>query len=517
MSRTRQLIRSSIWGYLSLLSSIVYGFGSIPLALHFLSLKEFGLWAVVQQVTNYLLLVDLGMSASLARILIDRKDDPNPTAYGSTILTAALVLAAQGIIVIGVGFLAALLLPTALGVPNELALTFGNLLFLQSAVVGVGFTAKIFSQLLYSNHRLDIQSAITILGFITQFLVLWLAFYFDSGVYSLVWGTAGAFIVGTIASISAVKFLSLLPKRGAWASPQFSLFREIFAYGTGLFLITVGNTLIFFSQTIIVTRFIGLAEAGIWTVCTRAFMLILTICWRPFESSYTLFCEMISKGEAERLYNRFRSISSFTLGCATFAAIAFAACNQPFVTFWTSGKVHWPAINNIYLALWMLLLTMVRCHTWLIQATKDLGFLRFIYFIEGLAFVLFASLAAKHWGFAGVILASVGCTFTFTLPYAIWRSHRYFNISTKEVLWGWSRGMRYIILLLSPAAIVLSLIPDTGNALINFSIHCGGVVLVSLPLMRFLFDSDMRRELLNRLPRQFQSFALYILGRSESL
>ena len=64
MGRVARMLGS---GYLSLAAASVYVLVSVPLALRFLSLSEFGLWAIMVQVSGYLALVDMGMTNSTAR------------------------------------------------------------------------------------------------------------------------------------------------------------------------------------------------------------------------------------------------------------------------------------------------------------------------------------------------------------------------------------------------------------------------------------------------------------------
>src|SRR5207253_8274490 len=78
----------------------LYVLASVPLALHFLQKREFGLWVLAMQLTGYLQLIDFGMSASVSRHLIDHKDEPASGHYGSTIQTGALVLLTQGLLVL---------------------------------------------------------------------------------------------------------------------------------------------------------------------------------------------------------------------------------------------------------------------------------------------------------------------------------------------------------------------------------------------------------------------------------
>jgi len=93
MSRFKRFAHSLVSGYVLLGVNILYALVQGRMLLHYISdNNEVGLWAVAIQVATYLLLLDLGMSGSIARILIDHKDKTDSTAYGETIKTGFLVL-----------------------------------------------------------------------------------------------------------------------------------------------------------------------------------------------------------------------------------------------------------------------------------------------------------------------------------------------------------------------------------------------------------------------------------------
>ncbi len=71
MSRFKRFAHSLVSGYLLLGTNVVFTLAQVPLALHYLTKNEFGLWALTTQITGYLMMLDLGMSGSLVRNLID--------------------------------------------------------------------------------------------------------------------------------------------------------------------------------------------------------------------------------------------------------------------------------------------------------------------------------------------------------------------------------------------------------------------------------------------------------------
>jgi len=83
MSRLKHFGHSLISGYILLGANVLYTLASVRLALDHLSVKEFGLWALTSQVAGYIAFIDMGMSNSVSRILMDHKDDRAGGNYGS--------------------------------------------------------------------------------------------------------------------------------------------------------------------------------------------------------------------------------------------------------------------------------------------------------------------------------------------------------------------------------------------------------------------------------------------------
>src|ERR1035438_9662259 len=92
MSRFRRAIHGVASGYAMLTVTAVCSLASFPMALDYLSQERFGLWVLMGTLVSYLNLVDLGMSGSIARLLIDFKDDRDGGHYGSLFKTGWLVL-----------------------------------------------------------------------------------------------------------------------------------------------------------------------------------------------------------------------------------------------------------------------------------------------------------------------------------------------------------------------------------------------------------------------------------------
>ncbi len=513
MARLHRFLHAVASGYTVLAANVLFTLGSVPLALHYLGKEEFGLWSVVVQISGYLSLVDLGMSSSLARLLIDHKDRAEGPVYGSMVATARVVLLTQALTILFVGVACSLVLAPLLNIPAGLTTEFQWLMALQCAVLAAGFATRIFSQLLYAHHRLDISNYSQSAVFLISLAVLWICFVKGVGIYSLVWANAAGFLLMTLVSILACWKLNLLPARGKRGKPTWARFRELVAFGKDIFLISVGAQLVMATQVIIITRTMGLDAAATWTVCTRAFNLACLVCWRPLDMSFTLLSEMIVRGEQARLQRRFHAIVRLTFVISAVAAVMLTFCNQSFVAVWTTQRISWPPVNDALLGIWLILLTIVRCHSYLVQATKEIRFLRYAYFVEGLVFVVVAGLTTRRGGYTAMLWTSIACTGCFTASYGVWRTSRYFQRPISDVGLRWHRPMFITLLLFIPVGVMVwrfsrSFAPMQQLLFKSILLGVAGAYF----LFAYGLTDDLKSEMHGRLPKRIQS----LLGQTKN-
>jgi O-antigen/teichoic acid export membrane protein len=504
MSRLKKFTHALLSSYVFLGTNIFYTLASVPLALHYLGKAEFGLWALVTQISGYIGLIDLSMSASVGRILIDHKDDRQNGTYGGIIQTGALVGLVQGALVVLAGTALSTLAGSLLRVPPELRHEFVWLMIGQSALLGVAFVTRIFNQLMFAHQRMDVSNYGTSVFFFLALAVMWSAFIGRLGIYSFLVSQA-VLIVGNIAvNVCACLKLKLLPRVGEWGMASWANFRELFNFGQGLFLVSVGTQLINASQTVLLTRLLGLETVAIWNVCTRVYTMLTMVVWRILDNSAPGLSEMVARNERARLLIRLRDMAILTTSLSVAGGITFALCNAPFVQIWMMGKINWPQTNNVLLALWFFISTIMRVHTGFVGITKQFGFLRFIFLIEGLVFVGLNLLAYRACSMTLMLGFSIICTLAFSLPYGLWRTQQYFNI-TRHELADWLRPSWQMAWRLVPLATVLWWLAHGLPAKWQFAtnITLSGVCGMIL-LLRYGLGESLKSELLRRSPAWLQ-------------
>ena len=515
MSRLKNFTNSLMSSYALLGVNILYTLAAWPLALHYLSVAEFGLWLLTFQVAGYISLVDLGMSSSVSRILIDHKDDRASGRYGGVIQSGFWVGAAQGAIALAVGSSLVWFLGAWLKVRPDLARTFFWLMFGQVLLTAATFATRILNQLLYAWQRIDVTNYCGISQFVVGFAVLWLGFHCGWGIFSLLAGAVASWIWGAGFSLIACCRLGLLPKAGEWGRPSRERFRELFNYGAEVFLITIGTQLIVSSQTVLVSRQLGLEAAALWSVMTKAFTLVSQIVWKIVSNAMPAFAEMHVRGEGERLWSRYRELFITTNVFAGVCAVLFAACNGPFVTVWFHGKFSWLPLDNVLLAVWLVMLTQQCCHNSLIICLKEIKTLKYIFLIEGIVFIGVTLAILPATGMTGMLVCSVTATTLFTWLTGVWRVAVLSKLGWKPLLWDWQKPLFLVLMAMIPVWLAMAWLLHNAADWLRLVVSGGVLTVVGVwAAIRYALPFDLVDEIARKSPNPFRRLAAALRGKN---
>lgn len=474
MSRSKRFFAGLLSSYAAIGVNILYTITSIPLALHYLDQDEFGLWALVTQLSGYLMLLEFGMSGSVARSLSDHKDTVEAGIYGSILRTGGWVFAIQGLLVTIAGLALAIFAPPLLGLPTHLNRTFTNLMAVQALMTGIKLSLSILGAPLWCHQRLDITNMINGVSLILSFAVLWVSFHAGIHVYSIVVASFAGYLFSIIAVSYSCKKNGYYPSaehRGAYC-PR--IFRELFHFGGGLFLMNLGAQLASASQVIICSRLLGIEAAAIWSIATKIFGMAQQFVSRVLDSSAGGLAEMVVRKEHALLHKRFRDLVSITALMAVAASAGIALMNGPFIEIWTSGKITWNPWNNLLLAGVLFSNAITRCHTSLVGITKQIRGMKFVYLLEGISFVSLAMLLVPWIGLAGLLCAALLCNTVITGSYSIARTSHYFGITWLRAMSWVARPVGILILIVLIFAFtrlpLLAGLPTTTRFCINFGL-----------------------------------------------
>jgi len=437
MSRRKRFFSSLGSGYGALLANVVYTGASVPLALHYLNPTLFGLWAVIAQISGYLSLLDFGVNASVARLLVDHKDDLNGGTYGSLLKAAGLVFAVQGVVVLAIGIIGSPVLANLVGVKDSSRSDFLLLMLVQCAVLAITFLTKPFYLTLWSHQRSDVVNYTAIVGLLTNLVTLWLGFAIGLGIIAFPVSQFAGLVVNTGVTATMSRALGLLPRKECWGRVNSRTFGEIFSFSRDVFLLGIAAQIISASQVVMVCRFLGLEAAATWSICNKVFQFAQQIVYRLFDFSEAAFSEMIVRREIERFKHRFASIITLTASAAVLFAILGIATNAGVVRFWTGGRISWNFTCDVAAAIFLVTSSVDRTYSFIVILLKEIGGYRFVVLLEAGLVIAGGSLLGPRLGFVGIFIASIGSSILCSGLYGVYRTAKFLQLSPIQITAGW--------------------------------------------------------------------------------
>ena len=431
--RTRKFVLGLGTSYLLTATNVIYTLVSVPLALHYLTKDQFGLWALVTQIALYLNLLDLGMQSSASRIFINFKDNKTNSEYGSLVKTSFLIFCVQSIVVAIFGFALLPHIPHWFGFSNEISKYFFFLLGSQIALLALGFATRTFGCLLHAHQQYVWGNIGGAIGQLLGLAFLALSFHLGYGLFSFVAASIVAFLSSNCVQILGCFKLKLLPVSGGWGSFQRAKVNLLFDFAKDTFLMSLGWQLVSATPIVLISKIIGLDAAATWSIGTKLFTLFQQIIWRILDFSLGGFSEMFVRSEYQRLRMRFFEITSLTAFLSPIFAGLLIVCNSPFVSLWTSGKISWPILYNIPLALLLVSYSVGRCYGSLPSITMSIGFARYVYFLDGLLFCIVGFFILPSTDFVGLIILALLLDLALPGFYGISRTTRLFGLSSWEI------------------------------------------------------------------------------------
>ena len=406
-SRTRNFVRGLGAGYLAIAVNIAYTAASVPLALYYLGKEQFGLWALAQQITGYLILLDLGVSSAVSRFIADLKDDVNSGSYGSLLLTGAIVFAIQGLLIAIAGVAFSFFAPALFAVPDYLAGDFTNVLIIITFLAGLSVALRTLGAPLWAFQRMDVSYGLGSLTLLTSYAALWGGFHLGWGIYSFAFAGIPAAILCPIITLLICWKSGFYPSAARWGHPNLLLFRKIFSFGQDVVWVSVGSQLVNASQIMILSRWVGLNAAATFAIGTKLFTMGQQLTGRIIESSAPGLTEMFVRGDTARFNLRFNNVVALTIFLATLGASGLVAGNTAVVALWTSGAIDWNLSCDALLAGILIATSLTRCLIGLFGLAGNLRPIRHIYFIEGCLFILLAIPTVSRFGAVGLLFVAL--------------------------------------------------------------------------------------------------------------
>jgi O-antigen/teichoic acid export membrane protein len=412
--RLRNTILTGASSYIQMGSIMLTQLMAIPLALHFLDNERFGLWSFVSQSLGYVFLLDFGVSSSLGRLLAEPLHGGDEKESNGWFNMVLLILLAQAVLIVTIGVALTDPLLHWFKIPTHLMAEARQLWLMMLLLNGVMLPTRLLTGVLGAQNR-------GYWSFVASTVSMWCglpAFYLF---LKLGWGSL-AYGFGAAVQI-AISFVIMMA--GLWCGPnRFRLMwrgipwrhaRELFGFSSAVFIIGIAIQIQFASQSLIITKLLGLGAVASYSVCSRVPMLLLQLLWRPFDAFNPRWQIFWTKDELPPLQKEFRHILRLTLGLAGLVVIGSLALNRWFVFIFGKEQLYAGKPFDFFLSVFVLVQVWNHCVSWPFVLRKRLKVFTTVVLVDT-ALGLAAVVGGTHWfgldGYVGALalygLVSVG-------------------------------------------------------------------------------------------------------------
>lgn len=507
MSHKKLLTRGVFFSYVALVAQISYSFLSIPLALSHLTTAQFGLWGLVSTIGSFLVLAELGMTESFMRYLFECKDGKDPDRYGRLFTASCLALGLVAVVILAVGVVVAFFSAPLLGVPVEMRQDFTWVMLGASGMAAVVMATKMLGVPLILHHRQDLAQIAQIGLFVIRLIVIFLAFRAGWGIYSLL----AVEVAGIFWALPFNAWMShrngYFPKAGTFALPSRAEWSEIRNYSLSAFMIQIGGTVLTGLPQLLISRYIGLSAAGLWTVYTRVFNILRDIALRPFGIAVPMLIDLFVKGNVTRSVQRWSQTSQLVVAAAGLFFAVAAANNSRFVSLWTGVDSGWGFEMNANIAIYFLCYVLAGCTYGVISFNKSFGIARVVPILQAALVAAISYLVAGKAGSVGIIATASGGFLLGMLFFGMRQLGIVTGESPRRLFFSTFARPLVVIPLIAAVAWWITRQTTAVPGYPGLFLSGGLSFLVGLPLMGYLGVSpDVRGELFGMLLKPLRRF-----------
>jgi len=310
---------------------------SLPLAVRYLGAERFGVWATIASTVVFLNLLDLGIASSLTNYIAhsyavgDRQYAARYTA-NALVLTAAVASVAV--------ILLAIVWP---------AIDWANLFNVSSAVsrvevsrtvaaavtlVLLGLPASLTGRILSGYQEVHASNAIIAIGTLTNLAGLLVGLALQVSMPVLFVLTTGWI---TLANLTVLFAMLLWWK--PWLRPRRALLdwgatRELLTMGSGFFLIQIAGAVVFSSDNVVLSHFLGPAQVTPYSVTWRVVGMTAVMQGLLFPALWPAYAEAYARGDYAWVRRAFRVTLRGTLASNLVFGMLLLAIGQTMIRWW---------------------------------------------------------------------------------------------------------------------------------------------------------------------------------------
>ncbi len=383
---------------------------SLPQTVSYLGAERFGVWATIASTVVFLNLLDLGIASTLTNH-VAQSYAVGDRQHAVRSVTNALALTV--VVAAGVGLFVAALWHylnwaklfnvSATVQPAEV----GRTVAAAVALVLLGMPASLSNRILAGFQEVHVSNLVVALGTVTNLAGLLVGIALRASMPVLFVLATGWTTFGNLVLLAAV-FLWRKP----WLRPRRSLLawdvaHELLSSGSGFLLIQIAGAVVFSSDNVVLSHFLGPAQVTPYNVTWRLVGLTAGMQGLLFPALWPAYAEAYARGDFAWMRRAFRLTMCATLALNLAVAGLLLSFGQTLIRSWIGSTAVPSFALLVLMSLWAVLsgaMTVESCLLAAVNRTREQGVLSVI--AAGLNLVLSIVLVQRV-GAVGVIAGTI--------------------------------------------------------------------------------------------------------------
>ncbi len=443
-ARSKTLLTAST-AYLSILSTIVAGIFTIPIALRFLSKEEFGLWAVIGQTMGYLLLIDFGVSWSASRMLADpiRNGDVVELKKWWTVIVTTLTCQAVIVLLVGISLTPHVI--SFFDIPSELHDQAKTLWIGMLTLNAIQLPFRAYTGVIYCQNRWYIYH-------LTSILAAWLNLFMFIALLACGFKTV-SYLLASASSIMLSCVIWSLSVRRSEVNPAFS-FRNfdsiklinLFKYSSGIFLVAISSQISFMSQSLVIGKFLGVGAIAAFAVSSKSGSILMQIMNKAIESFSPRWLQMYIDENSNGIMTEWRKLMHLIFPICLLGAIGIMIFNRSFSLLYGGEGNHVGRIFDLFLALAFIAQVYPRSLGFIFPMSRRIKVWCRFSILDSIIQISISIILTMWLGEVGVLLGVIAGSTIVLLPFSILRGPNYLGVPRSEMLKGFLTSLCLSIL-----------------------------------------------------------------------
>lgn len=407
VSRIKNSMRNTLFAAIAFVIKMLLQFAVRAVFVRYFVVEYLGINGLYSNILNVLSLAELGVGNAIVYSMYKPIAENNVEKIKSlTNLYKKLYLIIGGVVAI-LGLCLIPALPYIIkDAPNvDINLTVIYVLYLAQTVIGYFFAYR--RSLIFAYQRNDIESKVSL----TVQIALTLAQVLIIIIWKNFYAYTAALVVGSLIDAIIIFFVSykLFPQiRGKSQKLEKADTREIAKNTGALVFHKIGSAVVFSTDSIIISAYIGSAILGIYsnyTLVTVAFGSMINVIVTALKGSIG---NLIASRSKEEIYKIFLALHMGSVWLTGFIAIGLFVCFQDFELLFTGSNEYLLSFSTVILLVVSFFLTYSKC---MVGTFKECAGLfwndRFRALFEAGINLGLDLLFVYLWGINGVIIATI--------------------------------------------------------------------------------------------------------------